>query len=183
MNLKELALTLPDNFSNTDIESIKEKRANYYTQIATQAAYQNSFATKNGVFIDTWVDQIQVELELKENVFNFLQESSNLNNDVPYTDEGSVSIQEVIERTMSDAVSRGVYAVGTADDAMKQDIIVITGDENFSGLLSKGYLIHRPAVSTATTTQRANREYPKFTIWAISAGTIQSVKIDLNVLQ
>ena len=183
LNLKELPLTLPDIFSFNDIESIKEKRANYYTQIATQAAYQNSFATKNGVFIDTWVDQVQVELELKENVFNFLQESSILNNDVPYTDEGSVSIQEVIERTMSDAVGRGVYAVGTADDAMKQDIIVITGDQNFSGILSKGYLVHRPAVSTATTTQRANRAYPKFTIWAISAGTIQSVQIDLNVLQ
>jgi len=183
LNLKELPLTLPDSFSSNDIEAIKQKRANYYTQIATQAAYQNSWATKNGVFIDTWVDQIQVELELKENVFNFLQESSNLNNDVPYTDDGSVSVQDVVEQTMSDAVSRGVYAVGEADAAMKQDIIVVTGNQNFSGILSKGYLVHRPAASTGTTTERANRKYPKFTIWAISAGTLQSVQIDLFVLQ
>lgn len=178
--LKDLPGTIPDDINTTEQGALEEKYSNYYAPF-----FSTGSPPVNGVFNGTtmkpsvWTD-VRYFLDwavnaVRVDVFNLLLNS----NKVPQTEAGVAAIQGVIENVMIQAVRNGGIAPGQMSAATILDIQQSTGNADFDGFLTTGYLIYAPGIFTQSQSDRNQRKAPPFKVWMKGSGAIQEVDIAL----
>ena len=180
LNLKQMPGVDPDiELTATQIKELARKNINYYTKFGSSNAYRDGRNLKAGIwtdvqfFVDWFVDSCQTE------TFNALYSS----NRIPQTPTGIATIKEAIENVCQDAVRNGGIAPGTVAASTKADIITVTGNEEFNGILSNGYLIHAGSLADQSQTEREARNSPPFRVWLKGSGAVHQIDIDITMEQ
>lgn len=179
-NLKELPGTLSDDINTTEQGALEEKYSNYYAPF-----FSTGSPSVNGVFNGTamkpsiWID-VRYFLDwavnaIRVDVFNLLRNS----NKVPQTEAGVAAIQGVIEDIMIQAVRNGGIAPGQLSAEAELDVQLSTGNSDFDGFLTTGYLIYAPGIFTMSQSDRNQRKAPPFKVWMKGSGAIHEVDIAL----
>ncbi|MCK5133225.1 MAG: DUF3383 family protein [Candidatus Sabulitectum sp.] len=179
-NLKDLPGTVSDNINTTAQAELERKNVNYYAPF-----FSTGSEPVNGVFngttmkLNVWAD-VRYFLDWAVNsvqvdVFNLLKTS----NIVPQTEPGVTAEHSVIEAVMQQAVRNGGIAPGQMSAATILDIQQTTGNLDFDGFLTKGYLIYAPPISQQSQSDRNLRKSPPFKVWMKGSGAIHSVEIAL----
>lgn len=100
---------------------------------------------------------------------------------VPLTAGGMAIIRDVISDVCQDGVRNGGLAPGIVPDATRLEIRQATGNDEFDGNLSNGYLVWSPPVSTLSASDRSGRRSPAVNVWLRSAGAVHSVRVNLTL--
>jgi len=178
--LKDLPGTTRDDITTTQQGALEEKYTNYYAPF-----FSTGSPPVNGVFNGTtmkpnvWAD-VRYFLDwavnaVRVDVFNLLLNS----NKVPQTEAGMAAIQGVIEQVMIQAVRNGGIAPGQMSASTILDIQLSTGNSDFDGFLTNGYLVYAPGIFTQSQSDRNQRKAPPFKVWMKGSGAIQEVDIAL----
>ena len=180
LNLKQMPNITPDSdLTTTQINELTRKNMNYYTKFGSSSAFRDGRNLKPGIwtdvrfFLDWFVDAAQTA------AFNALYSS----NRIPQTPSGMATIREAIEGVCRNAIRNGGVAPGTVQPSTKADIITVTGNEEFNGFLSNGYLIHAGSLADQSQAARNNREAPQFRVWLKGSGAIHEIDIDITMEQ
>jgi len=179
-NLKELPGTLVDNLTTTEQGALEEKYSNYYAPFfstgspAVNGVY-NGTAMKPSIWIDVRYFLDWAVNAIRVDVFNLIRNS----NKVPQTEAGVAAIQGVIEAVMVQARRNGGIAPGQLSAEAKLDVQLSTGNADFDGLLTTGFLIYAPGIYTMSQSDRNLRKAPPFKVWMKGSGAIQEVDIAL----
>lgn len=179
-NLKDLPGTVSDDINTTAQGELERKNSNYYAPF-----FSTGSEPVNGVFNGTtmkqnvWID-VRYFLDwavnaVRVDVFNLFKNS----NIVPQTEAGVTAEHSVIEAVMQQAVRVGGIAPGQMSAASILDIQQTTGNADFDGYLTKGYLIYAPPIAQQSQSDRNERKSPPFKVWMKGSGAIHEVEIAL----
>ena len=180
LNLKTMPNVDPDiDLTATQINELMRKNINYYTKFGASSAYRDGRNLKPGIwtdvqfFVDWFVNATQTA------AFNALYSS----NRIPQTPTGIATIREAIEGVCQNAIRNGGIAPGTVAPSTKADIISVTGNEEFNGFLSNGYLIHAGSLADQAQSDREARNSPPFRVWLKGSGAVHQIDIDITMEQ
>lgn len=175
LKFKELPGTVADtDLSQTQAEQLAALAVNFYSERSGVKMYEEGYTFDKDVWADVrfgldWlVNAAQVE------VFNLLKSSPSR---VPQTEEGMSAIKDALTLVCRQAVNNGLIAGGTLSPALTLDVKQSTGNSNFDGELSSGFLIYADPISTLSQADRAARKAPPVKIWLKGSGAIHFVDV------
>ena len=173
---KSLPGTVPDALDRAGQTELDRKRVNYYTRFGADAIFAEGWTLKPGTWIDVryWLDWIVDEI--KRRVFNLLYTQPTR---LPQTDAGIASLRAEVERVCEAGVRNGGIAPGAVSEPMANDIRLATGNREFTGRLTKGFLVHVDPLSSLTEADRAARNAPGMKVWLKGSGAIHFADIEL----
>ena len=157
-------------------DELTRKRINYMAprpgQTIGRVAEGESFGTWIDVqyFIDWFTNALEV------GAFNALAESGR----VPQTEEGVSSIFGALTAVCEQAVLNGNLAPNNVTPQTAAEIRRVTGNRDFDGFLSTGYLVWAGSLADQPQSDRAARDAPPFQVWSKGSGAMHF--LDINVL-
>ena len=113
-------------------------------------------------WLDWFVDAVQT------NVYNLLRQSPTK---VPQTNIGVTAIKNVIEDACRAGVRNGGIAPGQVSEALILDIQQTTGNQDFDGFLTNGFLVHAGSLADQSQSDRNQRFSPPFRVWFKRCGS------------
>lgn len=158
----------PSYLTSTQLAELTRKRSNVYTSVAGLPALLGGYTAAAGNWLDAvwWVLWAKNEIELA--AWNAMRGSRRLTNAI---------LRDSLGQVMTKGVRNGgIKPGGQASAATKADVIAVTGDENFDGVMSAGYIIWIDR--TPTDVDRENR-IGRFKIWCVGSEAIHKVMGDL----
>ena len=174
---KTLPGTLSDNITPTQKTELDRKQINHYSPFSGDNIYAEGITFAPSVFVDVryaldwFVDAVRVA------VYNLLRQSPTR---VPQTNEGLAQLFNSIDSVCQAFVLNGGIAPGQLSDALTSDVINTTGNNEFDGFLTKGYLIYVNPLSEQSQSDRNQRLAPPVRIWLKGSGAIHFVDININ---
>ena len=176
---KALPGTTPDALTTTQQGELVRKRINYYAPFGGDAIVAEGMTLKPGRWIDTqyWLDWLINAI--RTSVYNLLRQSAR----VPQTARGVAAIKSVVQRVCEEGVRNGGIAPGFVSEALRADIIAVTGNGNFSGRLTRGYLVHAGSIAEQAQSDREQRKAPPARVWLKHSGAVHTVDIALTLEQ
>ena len=173
---KSLPGTEPDALNRSGQAELNRKRVNYYTRFGPDAIFAEGWTLKPGTWIDVryWLDWIVDEI--RHRVFDLLRTQPTR---LPQTQTGTASLKAEVERVCEMGVRNGGLAPGPVSEAVANNIRLNTGNRDFSGQLTRGFLVHIDPVSSLTDAQRAARLSPPVKVWLKGSGAVHFADIEL----
>ena len=173
---KKLPGNIPDTLNARGQRELDRKRVNYYTRFGADAIFAEGWTLKPGRWIDVlyWLDWIVDAV--KHSVRDLLV---NHPTRVPQTDPGIAAIKAEVERVCQDGVRNGGIAPGTVSETVAHDVRQTTGNRDFSGHLTRGFLVHVSPVATMSEADRVARRAPPMKVWLKGSGAVHFADIQL----
>jgi len=173
---KRLPNTAPDELSVSQKAELDRKRINRYLTYGDFSMFEEGVTLQPGTWIDVryWLDWLIGAI--RTDVFNLLASSRR----IPQTTAGIATISDVIEAVCRQGVLNGGIAPGQVSIGMAADIRQATGDDEFDGYLSNGYLIYSTPLTAQSQTERASRTSPPFRVWVKGSGAVHFVDVDIT---
>ena len=158
-------------------DELDRKRINYYIGTDGPDIYATGVTAEEGVWIDQtyWLDWIVDRCQTA--VFDLFVSS----NAVPQTDSGVAALQDVLITELETGVQSGGIAPGNVTAATQRQIQDVTGDDEFDGNLTNGYLIYIGSLADQSQTDRAARRAPPVRIWMKGGGALQYADIAITL--
>ena len=173
-NLAQLPNTIPDTLSEAAIAELERKRINFYTRTEGTGVLREGWAADGfidaRVFVDWLVSAIQT------GVFNTLRGARR----VPLTNQGIALIGAAIDDALQRGVRNGGLAPGEVSNELRAEIVQATGNADFDGVLTSGYLVHVPIASDITESDRSARRVTGIRVFANGSSAIHNLDIDLT---
>lgn len=148
--------TLPgasvSSFSSTQVNTLKNKNANYYVMIADVGFYIDG-KMSDGTFFDIQHGRLWLEVRMEEDVFMLMKQKADMGSKIPYTDDGVGMVVGVMERRLQIATDVGYLAA------------------------IPRFKVKPPLVANIATVDKANRFLPDIPFEATLAGAIHRIKI------
>ena len=168
--------TKADEISASQKIELDRKRINRYTPYGDFNIYEEGVTFQTGTWIDVryWLDWFVGAV--RTDVFNLLASSPR----IPQTNAGIATIVNVIEAVCRQGVANGGIAPGVVTAGMAADIRQSTGDDEFDGVLSNGYLVFVSPLASQAQADREARQSPPFRIWVKGSGAVHFVEIDIT---
>lgn len=168
---KSLPTIQPTSFTETEYQNLVAKRANIYTEIGNLPTFAEGFAARAGHWIDAVAFLQWLKGETERQVWNALRASRRLT-------------IAVLKASLDEAMRKGVINGGLqpgrrVGNVTKADIIQTTGNQNFDGQLTAGYLIHVGALANQSQADIDARRAPPIKIWAVGSEAIHMANIDI----
>lgn len=165
----------PSVITESQKAELDRKRCNYYVRFSGNAIYTEGVTPKPGVWIDVqyFLDWMVNAVEV--DVWNLLVSSPS----VPQTPTGMQAIREKIVNVLEQGVTNGGIAPGTVSPDFILDIRQSTGNLEFDGVLTNGYLVYHTPLAAQSQTDRDARKSPPFKIWLKGSGAIHNANIAL----
>ena len=168
---KSLSTIQPTAFSETEYRNLVAKRANIYTEIGHLPTFAEGFAARAGHWIDAVAFLQWLKGETERQIWNSLRASRRLT-------------IAVLKASLDEAMRKGVINGGLqpgrrVGNVTKADIIQTTGNQNFDGQLTAGYLIHVGALASQSQADIDARKAPPIKIWAVGSEAIHMANIDI----
>jgi len=169
---KTIQGTEADDLTTAQLAELDRKRINHYTKYTAQG-------TSFGTWIDSqyWIDWFSDTLRRE------VEQMFLANGVIPYTTAGAEAVRDTIIGVCEQGVSNGGIAPNTVSPALRAEIARITGNTDFDGYLSTGYLVHVEPVSDQTQADRSNRVGPGVKVFVKGAGAIHELAIDVTLEQ
>ena len=164
---KQLPGLSATDLSASQADAATTVNANYYAEFGTQLSGDSvsilaEGIMANGRFIDEVVGIDWLQNSIQTDVFNYLFQSTTK---IPQTDEGASGIAQVVENSLTQAVTNGLAAAGN---------VVIDNETVF---LPKGYEIFQSLVEDQSQADREARKAPPIGFVIKGAGAIHRVTI------
>ena len=156
--------------TQAQLAELKRKRVNVYTVVGTLPSLLEGYTSRSGYWLDAvwWLKWFQNELEL--NIFNAQRASRRLNNAI---------LSDVLFAVGQSGVSNGGLMPGKRVNAgNKQDIIQTTGNNNFDGVLTSGFLFWIESTNDRSDLDTENR-IGRFKMWGVGSEVIHKVFGDI----
>ena len=169
-NAKPVPGVLPSNISGTQFAELERKRANVVTRVGGLSSLVGGGTSRAGYWADAvyWLLWMKNESELA--VWNAARGSRRLN---------AAIIRNVMTAVLEVGVRNGgIQAGGTVDAATKADIIATTGNQEFNGTMTAGYILWVQRASESTLADRTNRD-GRFKAWMSPSPAIHKVLGDI----
>ena len=182
---------LPSLITPTQYEELKRKRANVVTRVGGLSTMVGGYTSRAGYWADAvwWLLWLKNESQLA--VWNAMRGSRRLTAGI-ITDvmtevlekgvrNGGIAPGGMVDQPMEDedmmgmGMDMGTPAVG---GETKADIIATTGNSEFNGQLTSGYLLWVERASERTVADRQNR-IAQFKAWIVPAPAIHNVMGDI----
>jgi hypothetical protein len=168
---KQLTGVASESLAKSQVNVITTVNGNVYINYNDEYnTIQQGTMAAPSTFFDQIINRDMLVNTIQQNIMNLLTSS----NKVSYTDAGGTSIIHQINTACAAAVTLGYLSPGTWDGAT---IMNLTNGQ----ALTNGYLVQCPAVSTATSAQKAARQFPPMYLAIIEAGAIHGVVLAINV--
>ena len=152
--------------SETQRAALESKRCNAYTRVGGLPSLIGGFTGKAGTWADAQWWLLWIKAELENQIYNAMRASRRFNTAI-LTD----TIHEVM---LLGVRNGGIQQGGTVNSSLKQDIIAVTGNSEFSGVLSTGYLAWVEQPNARSALDRENR-IGRFKVWISPADAIHRV--------
>ncbi|MDE2848208.1 MAG: DUF3383 family protein [Gemmatimonadota bacterium] len=169
---KRIQGTTADKLTVTQIAELDRKRINHYTRYTAQG-------TSFGTWIDAqyWIDWFSDTLR-REVEQLFIGTGV-----IPYTSGGAEAVRDTIIGVCESGVTNGGIAPNTVSPALRSEIRRVTGNTDFDGFLSTGYLVHVESVASQSQADRSTRTGPGVKVFVKGAGAIHELAIDVTLEQ
>ena len=164
--------TSADLFTETELTELRRKDVNFYRAEYGIPIYAEG-QMLNGAWIDDTVWLRWIVDAIQQATFNHLLQSGR----VSLTPAGIQALEEVIEAVCRRGVNNGGIAPGPVTPALAAEIRDATGNQDFEGDLSTGYLVYVPPLEPATAGLRTP---PPFSVWL--KGNPAAHFVDANLL-
>ena len=157
-------------------DELERKRINYYAVIGARARFiagwtlDPSTWMDSRYFLDWLVETIQLDLD------NYLTGAPTR---TPQTPLGQAGMIATAEASCRKGVRNGGLAPGFVDEALAGDIRTATGNIDFDGYLSQGYLVWAPPFSTLSAAEIRARQAPSLRVWLRGSGAINTISGEL----
>ncbi len=165
--------TVPDDLTSTQEAALRERGVNWYSSVGGTPIIQEG--TSFGGWIDVQVFLDWLVTRIRENLFNALVSA----NRVPQTNDGIAALKEAAEDVCAQGVRNGGIAPGTLAETQANAIRLATGNSDFGGFLSNGYLVHILPVAEQPQADREARKAPPVSVWLKGSGAVHFVDIGL----
>ena len=163
-----------DPLTPTQIAVMNERRINHYTRVAGTPVVREGVTTNSSRFIDTryWLDWFGHRVRV--DIWNLLTSNPR----VPLTNEGVVSIRNVVEAVCQRGVENGGLGRGQLTPETIDQVQRVTSTPGFDGYLTDGYLVYVAPVSTLTDSQlTTERVSPPIYVWMKGSPAVHKVDI------
>ena len=178
----QLPGTTPRSLNASERAELRRKRINFYGPVLGQTAGDTEEGYTFGTWIDTtvWIAWFVNALQVAG--YNHLKSSSPFGG-VPITDQGLSGLADALEEVCDLGVRNGGLAPNEVSPAFQAAIRRATGNEDFDGFLSTGYLVVRPSAAQISQAVRDNRGPIPMTVFAKGAGKINNIEIGVDFEQ
>ncbi len=169
LKFKELPGTLADDLSTTQKTELDRKRVNVYTPFSGDDIFVEGYTFKAGVFadvryfVDWFIDAARIE------IYNLLRQ---IPTKIAQTEGGMTALVNAVTSVCRQAVRNGGVAPGQLSAAMTKDVIDTTGNTDFDGYLTNGYLVFANPISEQSQSDRNERKAPQIKVWLKGSGAI-----------
>ena len=168
---KVLGGVLPTDISESEFEVLKARRTNVYTRVGGDPTFVEGWMARNGYWSDAVVFNLWMANELELATWNAARASRRL----------TIAI---LRASLVGAMRKGVRNGGlqpgrTVSPETRADIIATTGNQDFDGILTAGYLIHTGRLADQTEIEITARQGPPVKIWAAGSEAIHRANVDL----
>lgn len=174
---KSLPGTTPTNLSQAQKDELDRKRINYYTPVGDGADVAEGTSFGTWIDIDYWLKWLVNALEVAQ--YNVLKQNDRVNQ----TDQGQAALLGAITGVLEDGVTNGGIAPGQVDTAITGEIQAVTGNTEFTGFLSTGYLVYVESFAMQSAADRNARKSPPPEIWLKGSGAIHSADVNVQFVQ
>ena len=174
---KRLPGVTADDLTSTQVAELRRKRVNQYVTVGGVPIYQEGVTTAAGGWIDTrvWLDWFTDAVRVA--IYDLLVASPTR---IPQTSRGLAALRSTVDAVCQEGVRNGGIAPGTVSAGLRQSIITATGDGDFDGFLSAGYLIATGSFADQSQSDRADRQAPPVNVFLKGSGAIHFVEADLT---
>ena len=173
-NLADLVGTADDVFTATEEALIGAIKFNFTGYDGRMVPGNTLAAATDWIDVRLWATWFQDALQT--DIFAQLA-----GNRIPLTNAGLQILKDTITKVCEQGiVNGGIAPSGEATADMKAEIRQVTGNDDFDGQMSKGYLVWVPSIATLTKAQRAARTAPAFRIWCLGGGFIHGVEVNVS---
>ena len=167
---KALPGAKPTDINSTQLSELERKRTNVYTLLGGQPTFLGGYTGRSGHWLDAVWWLLWTKSRLENAVWTAQRSSRRLN---------SVLLDNALTEVMLTGVRNGGIEGGRKlSSSTQQDIITTTGNNNFDGVLTNGYLVWVEPISSRTATDVESR-VGRFKIWATGSEAIHEVFGDL----
>ena len=175
-----LAGATPENtLDYNNRTKLEAARVNYYFGGVGTETLREGWAGAGWMDTRIWlawfVDAMRVS------VFNHLKRTTSLGTRVGLTADGLAGIKAVLEGVCEQGVFNGGIEPNVVSQAMADDIRRATGNEDFDGRLTTGYLVYHAPIAQHPQTDRDKRVPPAFTVWAKGSGAVNFVDVAVKL--
>ena len=169
-HLKSLPGARPTRITETQRRELERKRTNVYTTVGGSPALVGGYTGRAGSWADAVWFLLFLKNELELSIFNAQRASRRFNTAI---------LTDTVTGVMEVAVrSGGVMPGGQVNSSTKQEIISVTGNNDFDGTLVAGYLLWVEQPSARSDLDREAR-VGRFRAWLSPSDAIHSVIGDL----
>jgi len=174
--LKRLPTTVPDNLTATQVGHLEAENINCYVELSGAPSVLEGWTFSDGTWSDVryWLDWLVNAVQVA--TFNALYVNPTK---VPQTTEGQAMIRGVIENVCRQGVDNGGLAPGQLSPQLTLDVQQSTGNADFDGFLTKGFLVYCAPMSTLPQSERNQRKIPPFKVWLKGSGAVHSIDIGM----
>ena len=164
LNAKPLPGVQPSTITETQFAELTRKRVNVYTTVGGTPSFLRGYMGRNGYWMDAVWWLLWAQNRMSNDIWNTQRSARRFNRD---------QLLDVLSGVMEAGVlNGGIQPGGSVDIATKNDIVQVTGNNEFDGTLSTGSLIWvDPNPSATDVSNRIGR----FQVWAVGTETINEV--------
>ena len=175
LKFKTFGIGTADEITPAQASELRRKRINFYANYSGGPFYAEGVTNKPGVFADTryFLDWLVNEVEV--DMLNLLRSQGR----IPLTRLGIATLKDTLVRSFERGVRNGGIAPGTVSPAMTAEIRRVTGNDDFDGMLTSGYLVNVEPVSELPQADRDAREAPAVNCYIKGSGAVHFVNIGI----
>jgi len=168
---RQLPGTTPDVLTTAQQDELRRKRVNFYTE------QHGAAIVAEGTAYDGWIDE-RIWLDwfvnrMRMSIFSQLVGSRR----IPQTDDGMAALLDGVIGVCEIGVNSGFIAPGNVSPALAAEITLATGNADFDGFLSTGYLVYAPPIAEQSLADRQARVSPPINVWVKGGGALHRVDI------
>lgn len=175
LDSKPLSVIVPSPINSQQASELERKRVSYYADFGSTNRIVGGYVFgSDWADVAYWIDWFQNRLQ------GAGMRTLAVNPSVPYTDTGMALLVAAFTEVCELGVSNGGIAPGRVSEQLAGIIRATTGNPEFDGNLSTGYMIWHPPVSEASQQDRDDRRAPPINIWVKGSSAIHRVNINVT---
>jgi len=168
---RSLPGTTPDVLTPAQQDELARKRVNWYSEQHGTAIVSEGTAFSGWIDERIWLDQFVNSM--RREIFTLLTTSRR----IPQTDDGMSALLDGVIGVCEEGVRSGGIAPGEVSPALAAEIALATGNADFDGVLSAGYLVYAPPIAEQSLADRQSRVSPPISVWVKGSGALHRVNI------
>lgn len=173
----QLPGTKPVSITASERAELRRKNINYYLPVGDSGDTEEGQTFGTWLDVYYWISWFKNALEVAG--YNYLKQSSPLGG-VPITDQGLAGLADALEEVCEQGVRNGGIAPNQVSPVFRSAIARATGNPDFDGFLSTGYLVVRPAAAQVDQTTRNARGPIPVQIFTKGSGKVNNLEIGVD---